>query len=161
MDGTPEQKAEYLPRIASGELIVSFALTEPDAGSDAASVKTRGVRDGSDYLLSGVAQNSRTDSLRFDPTVAESWTVRNRRTVVRHYPPATTALRDALRADLQMAATGCLKIGPRDEASGLRAQEQRRARHLLGVGGAAHRVRGALNRLPLPRIDSTPFVARR
>ena len=53
MDGTPEQKAEYLPRIASGELIVSFALTEPDAGSDAASLQTRGVKDGSDYLLSG------------------------------------------------------------------------------------------------------------
>lgn len=53
MDGTPQQKAEYLPRIASGELIVSFALTEPDAGSDAASLKTRGVKDGSDYLLSG------------------------------------------------------------------------------------------------------------
>src|SRR6185437_11910564 len=35
MDGTVEQKAEYLPRIASGDLIVSFALTEPDAGSDA------------------------------------------------------------------------------------------------------------------------------
>jgi acyl-CoA dehydrogenase len=40
MDGTPEQKAEYLPRIASGELIISFALTEPDAGSDAGSLKT-------------------------------------------------------------------------------------------------------------------------
>ena len=53
MDGTPEQKAEYLPRIASGDLIVSFALTEPDAGSDAASLKTRGVKDGDDYLLSG------------------------------------------------------------------------------------------------------------
>lgn len=53
MDGTPAQKAGYLPRIASGELIVSFALTEPDAGSDAASLKTQGVRDGSDYLLSG------------------------------------------------------------------------------------------------------------
>lgn len=53
MDGTPEQKVEYLPRIASGELIVSFALTEPDAGSDAASLKTRGVRDAADYLLSG------------------------------------------------------------------------------------------------------------
>ena len=38
MDGTPEQKARYLPRIASGELIVSFALTEPNAGSDAASL---------------------------------------------------------------------------------------------------------------------------
>ncbi len=53
MDGTPEQKAEYLPRIASGELIISFALTEPDAGSDAASLKTKGVKDGDDYLLSG------------------------------------------------------------------------------------------------------------
>lgn len=53
MDGTPEQKAEYLPRIASGDLIVSFALTEPDAGSDAASLKTKGVKDGSDYILSG------------------------------------------------------------------------------------------------------------
>ena len=53
MDGTAEQKAEYLPRIASGELIVSFALTEPDAGSDAASLKTKGVKDGNDYLLSG------------------------------------------------------------------------------------------------------------
>src|SRR5690606_25919290 len=52
-DGTPEQKAEYLPRIASGELIISFALTEPDAGSDAASLRTRAVADGSDYLISG------------------------------------------------------------------------------------------------------------
>jgi len=53
MDGTPEQKREYLPRIASGELVISFALTEPDAGSDAASIKTRRVRDGSDYVLNG------------------------------------------------------------------------------------------------------------
>lgn len=53
MDGTPEQKAKYLPQIASGDLIVSFALTEPDAGSDAASIKTKGVKDGDDYLLSG------------------------------------------------------------------------------------------------------------
>jgi acyl-CoA dehydrogenase len=53
MDGTPQQKAELLPRIASGELLVSFALTEPDAGSDAASIKTRAVADGADYLLTG------------------------------------------------------------------------------------------------------------
>lgn len=53
MDGTPEQKAEYLPRIASGELIISFALTEPDAGSDAASLKTKAVVEGDDYLISG------------------------------------------------------------------------------------------------------------
>ncbi len=53
IDGTEAQKADYLPRIASGELIVSFALTEPDAGSDAASIATRGERDGDDYLISG------------------------------------------------------------------------------------------------------------
>ncbi len=53
MDGTLEQKSEYLPRIASGDLIVSFALTEPDAGSDAAAIKTRAVLDGTDYLISG------------------------------------------------------------------------------------------------------------
>ena len=53
MDGTPEQKAEYLPRVASGELVMSFALTEPDAGSDAASLKTRAVLDGDHYVLNG------------------------------------------------------------------------------------------------------------
>jgi len=53
MDGTAEQKAEYLPRIASGELIVSFALTEPDAGSDAGALKTRAQPDGDDYLING------------------------------------------------------------------------------------------------------------
>jgi len=54
MDGTPAQQAEYLPKIASGELIISFALTEPDAGSDAAAIKTRAVPDGNDYLITGV-----------------------------------------------------------------------------------------------------------
>jgi acyl-CoA dehydrogenase len=53
MDGTPEQKAEYLPRIASGELIISFALTEPDAGSDAGSLKTSARLDGDHYVLNG------------------------------------------------------------------------------------------------------------
>jgi hypothetical protein len=53
MDGTPEQKAEYLPKVASGELIMSFALTEPDAGTDAASLKTRAVLDGDHYVLNG------------------------------------------------------------------------------------------------------------
>ena len=45
MAGTDEQKQKWLPRIASGELITSFALTEPDAGSDAGSVKTRATLD--------------------------------------------------------------------------------------------------------------------
>lgn len=53
MDGTPEQKQDYLPRVASGELIMSFALTEPDAGSDAAALKTSAVLDGDHYVLNG------------------------------------------------------------------------------------------------------------
>ncbi len=53
MDGTTEQKEEYLPRIASGELIISFALTEPNAGSDAAALQTRGALDGDHYVLNG------------------------------------------------------------------------------------------------------------
>ena len=53
MAGTPEQKAHWLPRIASGEIVTSFALTEPDVGSDSGSVKTRAVRDGDVYRLSG------------------------------------------------------------------------------------------------------------
>lgn len=53
MDGTDAQKARYLPRLASGEIIGSFALTEPGAGSDAASLTTRAVRDGDHYVLNG------------------------------------------------------------------------------------------------------------
>jgi len=52
-DGTEEQKKYYLPRLASGELIASFALTEPDAGSDAASLRTIAARDGDYYVING------------------------------------------------------------------------------------------------------------
>lgn len=53
MDGTEAQKRVWLPRIASGEIICSFALTEPDSGSDAASLRTSARRDGDDYVLNG------------------------------------------------------------------------------------------------------------
>lgn len=53
MDGTPAQKAHYLPRLATGELIASFALTEPEAGSDAASLRTSATPSGDSYLLNG------------------------------------------------------------------------------------------------------------
>lgn len=53
IDGTEEQRGEYLPRLATGELIGSFALTEPDAGSDAAAVATSARRDGDEYVLNG------------------------------------------------------------------------------------------------------------
>jgi acyl-CoA dehydrogenase len=53
MDGTPEQKDRWLPPLARGELIASFALTEPESGSDAASIRTRARRDGDHYVVDG------------------------------------------------------------------------------------------------------------
>jgi acyl-CoA dehydrogenase len=53
VDGTEEQKNYYLPKLASGELIAAFALTEPGSGSDAASLRTTAVRDGDFYILNG------------------------------------------------------------------------------------------------------------
>jgi len=53
MFGTEEQKARWLPAIASGEIVTSFALTEPEAGSDSAAVRTRAERDGEAYVLNG------------------------------------------------------------------------------------------------------------
>jgi acyl-CoA dehydrogenase len=53
MDGTEEQKRHYLPLLATGEVIGCFALTEPDAGSDAAALQTKAIKDGDDYLLTG------------------------------------------------------------------------------------------------------------
>jgi len=53
IDGTKEQRERYLPHIAKGDLIASFCLTEPDAGSDAASLSTRATRDGDHYILNG------------------------------------------------------------------------------------------------------------
>lgn len=51
--GTPEQKAKYLPKLASGEWIGAFGLTEPNAGTDAASQQTTAVEDGDSYILNG------------------------------------------------------------------------------------------------------------
>jgi acyl-CoA dehydrogenase len=53
IDGTEEQKRYYLPKLATGEMIGSFALTEPDAGSDAASLRTTAIRDGDHYVING------------------------------------------------------------------------------------------------------------
>ncbi len=53
IDGTEAQRKKYLPRIATGDLVASFCLTEPDAGSDAAALTTRAVREGDHYVISG------------------------------------------------------------------------------------------------------------
>ena len=63
--GSDEQRARWLPRLASGEWLVAFALTEAEAGSDAAAIRTQAVRDGGDYLISGskrfISQGSLAD----------------------------------------------------------------------------------------------------
>lgn len=53
VDGTAQQKDRYLPLLASGQLTGCFALTEPEAGSDATAQKTLAVRDGDDYVITG------------------------------------------------------------------------------------------------------------
>jgi alkylation response protein AidB-like acyl-CoA dehydrogenase len=53
LDGTEEQKQKYLVPLAKGEKIAAFALTEPNAGSDAAAIQTRAVRDGDYFVLNG------------------------------------------------------------------------------------------------------------
>ena len=51
--GTPQQKQQYLPRLASGEIIGAFSLTEANAGSDAGSVETTAVKSGMEYIING------------------------------------------------------------------------------------------------------------
>jgi alkylation response protein AidB-like acyl-CoA dehydrogenase len=53
LDGTAEQKAKYLPPLCRGEHLAAFALTEPQAGSDAGAIRTRAVRDGNHFVLNG------------------------------------------------------------------------------------------------------------
>ncbi|GAA3699154.1 isobutyryl-CoA dehydrogenase [Gordonia hankookensis] len=54
--GTDDQRADWVPRLASMETVASYCLTEPGAGSDAAALSTRAVRSGDDYVLTGVKQ---------------------------------------------------------------------------------------------------------
>lgn len=56
LSGSDEQKAKYLPKIATGETLTAFALTEPDAGSDAGGIKTTAIKDGGEYILNGTKQ---------------------------------------------------------------------------------------------------------
>ena len=67
--GTDEQKAEWLPRLSSGEVVASFALTEPGAGSNPAGLKTRAVRDGDDRSSTTTSGGSPT---RRSPTCSSS-----------------------------------------------------------------------------------------
>ena len=70
-DGTEEQKRKYLPRIAAGEWTASFALTEPDAGSDAANISANAVLNGDHWILNGTKQFiTNADTARVFTTIA-------------------------------------------------------------------------------------------
>src|SRR5207253_7917641 len=56
LSGTAEQKKKYLPRLATGELLAAYSLSEPGAGSDAAGLKTIAARKGDRYVLNGSKQ---------------------------------------------------------------------------------------------------------
>src|SRR4029077_9638685 len=53
LSGSDEQKRRFLPRLASGEMLAAYALTEPGSGSDAAAMRTEARRDGDGYVLDG------------------------------------------------------------------------------------------------------------
>lgn len=98
MGGTEAKKQRYLPRIASGEIIVSFCLTEPEAGSDAASLRTAAVRDGDAYVLNGTK--------RFITNAPEA----GRFTVMARTDPARKGA-DGISAFLVEAETPGLSLG--------------------------------------------------
>ncbi len=56
ISGSDEQKKKYLPRLASGKSLAAFGLTEPEAGSDAASIRTTAIKDGDSYVVNGTKQ---------------------------------------------------------------------------------------------------------
>lgn len=105
IDGTQEQKRKYLPRLASGELVGSFALTEPEAGSDAGSLRTSARRDGDFYVLNG------TKRFITNAPVAGLFTVFART------DPASTDAR-GVSAFLVEAGTPGLSFGPIDRKMG-------------------------------------------
>ncbi|MDK3018816.1 acyl-CoA dehydrogenase family protein [Pseudodonghicola flavimaris] len=105
IDGTPEQKQAYLPKLASGEMIASFALTEPDAGSDAGALRTSARRDGDHFVLNGTK--------RFITNAPRAGLF----TVFARTEPGS---RDAagISAFLVEAGTPGLSLGPRDRKMG-------------------------------------------
>ena len=105
IDGTAEQKQRYLPRLASGEIVGSFALTEPGSGSDAASLSTTAVKNGNGYLLNG--------SKRYITNAPEAGLF----TVFARTGDKADGAR-SISAFLVEADTAGLKVGPYDKKMG-------------------------------------------
>jgi len=109
LDGTEEQKRKYLPRLASGELVASFALTEPEAGSDAASLRTtaRLSPDGTHYVVNGTK--------RFITNAPHAGVF----TLMARTNPADKGA-GGVSAFIVEAGTPGITIGPRDKKMGQR-----------------------------------------
>lgn len=105
LDGTAEQKERYLARMASGDLISSFALTEPDAGSDASSLKTTARRVDDGYIINGTK--------RFITNAPHAGIF----TVFARTDPAQKGAR-GVSAFLVEAGTPGLSLGPIDDKMG-------------------------------------------
>ena len=94
--GTPAQRAELLPKIASGELTCALGYSEPDAGSDLAALRTRAVRDGDSYVINGSkiwTSARRTCGWRAGPTRTRRSTVASRSCWCRSMHPASPSAR--------------------------------------------------------------------
>lgn len=112
MDGADEdQRKKYLPRVGGGDYLVGFALTEPNAGSDAFSLKTRAVPDGNDYVIDGskcfISNSGLTDLYVLFTTVDPS------------------LRREGLTAFLVEKDTPGLVIGKNEDKMGFRASPTR------------------------------------
>jgi acyl-CoA dehydrogenase len=105
LGATEQQKKEWLPRIASGEVVASFALTEPEAGSDPADLRTSAVRDGDDWVING------TKRYITNAPVADVFLVFART------DPEATGSRGISALLVPNGAPG-LSIGPRDHKMG-------------------------------------------
>ncbi|MET0821322.1 MAG: acyl-CoA dehydrogenase family protein [Aeromicrobium sp.] len=103
--GTEAQKKTYLPKLASGEWVASFGLTEPDAGSDPATMTTKAVRDGDDWIIDG-AKRYITNSPVADVVMVFARTSPDK-------PPA-----EGVSVFMVPTSSPGLSIGPKDKKMG-------------------------------------------
>ena len=107
--GTEDQKKNYLPRLASGEILGAFALTEPGAGSDPSSQTTKAVFEGDSYVLSGTKRFTTTG--------------KNAGLVIVTAKTDETARHKGISAFLIEQDTPGLTVGPLEDKMGLRASD--------------------------------------
>lgn len=112
--GNPEQKAKYLPKVASGEHIAAFALTEPSSGSDAGSIRSRAVlsEDGKHYVLNGAKIWISNGGLAEVFTVFAQTPIKD---------PKTGETRDKVTAFIVERSFGGVSNGPPEKKMGIKA----------------------------------------